>query len=326
MDGEETVDPVEEAVSPTLADAPSARARALREEIFGQALSLDEAAYILGLDRTTVAKYLRERMLRGFQIGREWLIPEAELRAYVKRMAEQQLRQEAGPGQQGDTPKGRKLKSLMERFGGESQSRPVSTAFSRFTTRARTVMSLAASEAHRLQHNYIGTEHVLLGLLAERSGVAAHVLRKLEVDLDEARRKVEAVVGRGKDETEGELGLTPRTKKVIELAVDEAKHLQHGYIGTEHLLLGLVREGEGIASGVLEAFGLRLQQVREETLRVLGAREAGEAAERSVPPVPAEAGSLLPDDAENQTCSLCGARSPLYFRYCFNCGERLEER
>lgn len=308
-----------------IADAPSARARALREEIFGQALSLDEAAYILGLDRTTVAKYLRERMLRGFQIGREWLIPEAELRAYVKRMAEQQLRQSEGPPDRRENPKGGKFKVLMERFGGEGQPRPVFNAFNRFTRRARTVMSLAVSEAHRLQHNYVGSEHVLLGLLAERTGVAALVLRKLDVDIDEARHRVEAVVGRGKVETEGELGLTPRTKKIIELAADEAKRLQHEYIGTEHLLLGLVREGEGIASDVLESFGLRLQQVREETLRVLGSREPGEATERSMPPVPSEAGSLLSDGAEGQICSVCAARSPLYFRYCFHCGTNLEE-
>jgi ATP-dependent Clp protease ATP-binding subunit ClpC len=145
--------------------------------------------------------------------------------------------------------------------------------FDKFTERARKVLSLAQEEAQRLRHNYIGTEHLLLGLLREGEGVAAKVLNNLGVDLKEARNTVEAIIGRGNRVVLGEIGLTPRAKKVIELAVDEARRLNHHYIGTEHLLLGLVREGEGIAAGTLESLGVDLKKVRAETMRVLGRNE-----------------------------------------------------
>jgi ATP-dependent Clp protease ATP-binding subunit ClpC len=142
--------------------------------------------------------------------------------------------------------------------------------FNKFTERARKVLTLAQEEAQRFQHNYIGTEHLLLGLVREGEGVAAKVLTNLGVQLSDVRRAVEFIIGRGDRIVEGEIGLTPRAKKVIELAVDEAKLLKHQYIGTEHLLLGLVREGGGIAAGVLESMGVKLEQVRAETLKVLG--------------------------------------------------------
>jgi len=130
-------------------------------------------------------------------------------------------------------------------------------------------MQFAQEEAQRFQHNYIGTEHLLLGLVREGDGVAARVLRNLGVELNMVRSAVESIIGRGDRVVLGEIGLTPRAKKVIELAVDEARRLNHHYIGTEHLLLGLIREGEGIGAGVLESFGLSLQQVRAQTIQVL---------------------------------------------------------
>ena len=141
--------------------------------------------------------------------------------------------------------------------------------FGKFTERARKVLSLAQEEAQRFQHNYIGTEHLLLGLVREGEGVAAKVLNNLGVDLNKVRSTVEFIIGRGDRIVLGEIGLTPRAKKVIELAVDEARRLDHHYIGTEHLLLGLVREGEGIASGVLESLGVNLEMVRTQTIMVL---------------------------------------------------------
>ena len=141
--------------------------------------------------------------------------------------------------------------------------------FNKFTERARKVLTLAQEEAQRFQHNYIGTEHLLLGLVREGEGVAAKVLTNLGVQLSDVRRAVEYIIGRGDRMAPGDIGLTPRAKKVIELAVDEAKLLKHQYIGTEHLLLGLVREGGGIAAGVLESMGVKLEQVRTETLKVL---------------------------------------------------------
>ena len=144
--------------------------------------------------------------------------------------------------------------------------------FDKFTERARKVLSLAQEEAQRLQHNYIGTEHLLLGLVREGEGVAAKVLISLGVELEKVRKSVEDIIGRGDRIVLGEIGLTPRAKKVIELAVDESRLLNHNYIGTEHLLLGLIREGEGIGAGVLESFGLSLQEVRAKTIQVLSDR------------------------------------------------------
>ena len=142
--------------------------------------------------------------------------------------------------------------------------------FEKFTERARKVLSLAQEEAQRFNHNYIGTEHLLLGLVRVEDGVSAKVLANLGVELDKVRSRVEFIIGRGDRIVQGDIGLTPRAKKVMELSVDEALRLGHHYIGTEHILLGLIREGEGIAGGVLEGLGVTLERVREETLRVLG--------------------------------------------------------
>ena len=141
--------------------------------------------------------------------------------------------------------------------------------FEKFSERARRVLSLAQEEAQRFNHNYIGTEHILLGLVRETEGVAARVLANLGVDLSKVRSAVEFIIGRGERPAQGEIGLTPRAKKVVELAVDEARRMNHTYIGTEHLLIGLLREGEGVAAGVLESLGVTLDKVRSETHRIL---------------------------------------------------------
>ena len=141
--------------------------------------------------------------------------------------------------------------------------------FEKFSERARRVLSLAQEEAQRFNHNYIGTEHILLGLVRETEGVAARVLANLGVDLSKVRSAVEFIIGRGERPAQGEIGLTPRAKKVVELAVDEARRMNHTYIGTEHLLIGLLREGEGVAAGVLESLNVTLDKVRTETHRIL---------------------------------------------------------
>jgi ATP-dependent Clp protease ATP-binding subunit ClpC len=146
--------------------------------------------------------------------------------------------------------------------------------FDKFTDRARKVLTLAQDEAQRFNHNYIGTEHLLLGLVREGEGVAARVLENMDVELPKVRTAVEFIIGRGDRPVVGEVGLTPRAKRVIELAIDEARRLGHNYIGTEHLLLGLVREGEGIAAGVLESLGVNLDKVRHEVIRVLSQSSA----------------------------------------------------
>jgi len=144
--------------------------------------------------------------------------------------------------------------------------------FERFTDRARKVMALANQEAQRFNHEYIGTEHILLGLVKEGSGVGATVLKNLEVDIKKLRLEVEKLVKSGPDMvTMGKLPQTPRAKKVIEYAIEEARSLNHNYVGTEHILLGLLRESEGIAAQVLMNLGLKLEDVRQEVLNLLGA-------------------------------------------------------
>ena len=145
----------------------------------------------------------------------------------------------------------------------------MSSRFEKFSERARRVLSLAQEEAQRFNHNYIGTEHILLGLARETDGVAARVLTSLGTELSKVRSAVEFIIGRGERSSPGDIGLTPRAKKVIELAVDEARRLSHHYIGTEHLLIGIMREGEGVAAGVLESLGVSLDKVRTETTRIL---------------------------------------------------------
>src|SRR5512147_487671 len=144
--------------------------------------------------------------------------------------------------------------------------------FERFTDRARKVMALANQEAQRFNHEYIGTEHILLGLVKEGSGVGANVLKNLDVDLRKVRLEVEKLVKAGPEMvTMGKLPQTPRAKKVIEYAIEEARNLNHNYVGTEHLLLGLLREHDGVAAQVLRNLGLKLEEVREEVLNLLGA-------------------------------------------------------
>lgn len=144
--------------------------------------------------------------------------------------------------------------------------------FERFTDRARKVMALANQEAQRFNHEYIGTEHILLGLVKEGSGVGANVLKNLDVDLRKVRLEVEKLVKAGPEMvTMGKLPQTPRAKKVIEYAIEEARNLNHNYVGTEHLLLGLLREHDGVAAQVLMNLGLKLEEVREEVLNLLGA-------------------------------------------------------
>ena len=149
--------------------------------------------------------------------------------------------------------------------------------YERFTDRARKVMQLANQEAQRFNHEYIGTEHILLGLVKEGSGVAANVLKNLDVDLRKIRLEVEKLVQSGPEMvTMGKLPQTPRAKKVIEYSMEEARNLNHNYVGTEHILLGLLREQEGVAAQVLMNLGLKLEEVREEVLNLLGHGLEGE--------------------------------------------------
>src|SRR3989338_3978224 len=144
----------------------------------------------------------------------------------------------------------------------------------RFTDRAQRVILIAQEEAKRLNHDYVGTEHILLGLIALSEGVASQVFQNLGMDLRRVRAEIEKIGGTGDNMMLlGEIPFTPRAKKVLEYAVEEAQHMSHSYIGTEHILLGLIREEEGVAARVLENLGLNLETVREEVLSILGEME-----------------------------------------------------
>ena len=149
--------------------------------------------------------------------------------------------------------------------------------FERFTERARQVVVLAQEEARTLKHNYIGTEHILLGLLDEEEGFAARVLRELGVTVEPVRDQVVQIVGHGNESVTGQIPFTPRAKKVLELALREAQSLGHNFIATEHILLGLVRENEGVSSRILLHFGVDAEKIRAEVTRMLA----------SPPPAPA---------------------------------------
>ncbi|HEX4790241.1 MAG TPA: Clp protease N-terminal domain-containing protein, partial [Actinospica sp.] len=149
--------------------------------------------------------------------------------------------------------------------------------FERFTDRARRVVVLAQEEARMLNHNYIGTEHILLGLIHEGEGVAAKALESLNISLEAVRQQVEEIIGQGQQAPSGHIPFTPRAKKVLELSLREALQLGHNYIGTEHILLGLIREGEGVAAQVLVKLGADLNRVRQQVIQLLSGYQGGKA-------------------------------------------------
>ncbi len=150
--------------------------------------------------------------------------------------------------------------------------------FERFTDRARRVVVLAQEEARMLSHNYIGTEHILLGLIHEGEGVAAKALESLDISLEAVRAQVEEIIGQGQQAPSGHIPFTPRAKKVLELSLREALQLGHSYIGTEHILLGLIREGEGVAAQVLQKLGADLNRVRQQVIQLLSGFQGKESA------------------------------------------------
>jgi ATP-dependent Clp protease ATP-binding subunit ClpA len=206
--------------------------------------------------------------------------------------------------------------------------------YERFTDRARKVMQLAHQEALRVNHEYIGTEHILLGLVAEGSGVAANVLKNLDIDLRKVRKGVEQIIQTGPaldPKIRQTLPQTPRTKKAIEFAVEEARNLNHNYVGTEHLLLGLLREQDGVAAQVLISLGVTLDGVREETLKLLGHNiPDSPAAPRPAPPADL---SFLPPEVRDfvdglvaEIDRLTAAKEDAVASYDFERAARLREQ
>jgi excisionase family DNA binding protein len=272
-------------------------------------MTSDELATYLRVDVVTIRRLVNRGDLTAYRVGGEYRFMEPDVAEYLQRQRVP-ANESGGP----DAIMVDKLVQAVRRLFPEGRDR-----FDRFTQRARKALSLATEEARMLQHNYVGTEHLLLGLLRERGGIAARGLHNLGVELSEARLQVEQIIGKGEQsDAIQQPGLTPRAKKTIELAVDEARKLGHHYLGTEHLLMGIVREGEGLACEVLKKLGVALEAVQPEIIRLLG-----EHVER--PPVPPEASSLIPEGERERTCSNCGAHCPAYFRHCFNCGLSLPQ-
>ncbi|MBA2698541.1 MAG: AAA family ATPase, partial [Nocardioidaceae bacterium] len=167
--------------------------------------------------------------------------------------------------------------------------------FERFTDRARRVVVLAQEEARMLSHNYIGTEHILLGLIHEGEGVAAKALESLNISLEAVRAQVEEIIGQGPQAPSGHIPFTPRAKKVLELSLREALQLGHNYIGTEHILLGLIREGEGVAAQVLVKLGADLNRVRQQVIQLLSGYQGKETATAGTATEGAPSSSLVLD-------------------------------
>jgi ATP-dependent Clp protease ATP-binding subunit ClpC len=172
--------------------------------------------------------------------------------------------------------------------------------FERFSDRARRVVVLAQEEARMLNHDHIGTEHILLGLVREGEGVAARVLTVMEIRLEDVRREVEEIIGHGRSAPAAQIPFTPRAKKVMELSLREALQLGHNYIGTEHILLGLVREGEGVGAEVLRKRGATLDGVRAQVVSLLSGEVGGSREAASTPPEPAR--------HDEPCCPRCRAR------------------
>jgi len=287
-------------------------------------LTTDEVAEYLRVDVVTIRRLVSRGELTAYRIGSEYRFTPSDLEDYLRRQ-----RVSPSTGEESGTPENIPLGWVRKALQGKHTT-PLDLVkrdrdrFDKFTEQARRVLHLSQEEARRFQHNYVGTEHLLLALIREDEGVAAQVLHNMGIELKQVREAVESIVGRGgRVVPGGEIGLTPRAKKVIELAVDEARRLDLHYIGTEHLLLGLIREGEGIAAGVLESQGVKLDQARAEVIRAIGQLQEQESEIDAVPPVPPEAASLLAEEEPGLTCTRCGARCPNYFRHCFNCGQQL---
>ena len=268
----------------------------------------EEIAEYLRVEVVTVRRLATRGELPAYRVGGEFRFFTQEIQDYVK----------------------------GQRVSGSSDP------FDKFTERSRKVLSFAKQEAEELGHSYVGTEHLLLGIVREGEGVAATVLMRAGNSLKDVRQYTMDVIELLKQPAEGpgaqiktavqtlvsaasspnpaaEMGLTARSKKVIELAVEEARRMSHRYIGTEHLLLGLLREGDGPAAGVLiDKCGLKLEMARELVLQILK-----ETSTMTLPEIPEQAATLLGENEQGVTCGRCGAHNPDYFRYCFHCGLKL---
>jgi excisionase family DNA binding protein len=268
-------------------------------------MTTEEVAEILHVDPATIRRLVNRGDLAAYRIGADYRFAPSDLDDYLRR---QRIAGAEGYGSVPSDAFPQGARKIPERERDR---------WDKFTDRAKKALHNAQEEAQRFRHSYIGTEHLLLGLVREGEDVTALVLQKLGLELNQVRNQVEAIMTRGERLVPGEIGLTPRAKKVVNLAVDEAQRFGHHYIGTEHLLLAIIRLDEGIAAVVLKSLGVDLEQARAQTLQVYNTQQT------SAPSRVPEEAIRLAEGEQELVCTHCGTPCPGSFRYCFNCGQRL---
>ncbi|GHO46378.1 Clp protease N-terminal domain-containing protein [Ktedonospora formicarum] len=274
-------------------------------------LTSDELAEILKVDVVTIRRLVNRQEITAYRIGNEFRFTESDLEGYLQR-------QRLPAREEGNNLPGRFSGFLRKILGGAGQGDRFN-----FTKRALKVISLAYEESLELELNYVGTEHLLLGMLKEGEGIAALALREQRVSYEQVYELVKGINSESQSDL-NKVGLTTRAKKVIKLSVDEAKRLGHAFIGTEHLLLSILREGEGLACGILKELMSeeKYTQLSEEVIQKAKLRRETQGKYAGVE----EARQLLlNDEGKGLPCVNCGEFCPDHFKYCSNCGSRLRE-
>jgi len=264
-------------------------------------MTTEEVAEILHVDPATIRRLVNRGELAAYRIGADYRFAPSDLEGYLRR---QRI---AGS-------EGYETNSLEESSPG-GHPRPLGDRdrWDKFTDQAKRVLHRAQEQAQRFGHNYVGTEHVLLGVLEGGEDIAHAVLKRVGVEPDQIRQQVEAIMTRGGGQVRGEIGLKPQVKKVVALAIDEAQRLGHRSVSSEHLLIALIRLDEGIAADVLKRLGVDLEQVRVQT-------------EASLSSQPLPLLSTLPEGQAECICARCGTPCPATFHFCFNCGQSLNHQ
>jgi excisionase family DNA binding protein len=278
-------------------------------------ITSEDVAEILHVEPITIRRMVNRGLLPAYRIGTDYRFAPSELQDYLQ---QQRINNHTPHNQSALETNAsayqplNQLTQLLRNALHVQHTMPadLTIQFDCFTQQANRVVTLAQAEAVRLQHNYIGTEHLLLALIGDGENTAAQVLNSLESKTDQIRHEIDIIIGRGDNPVTGEIGFTPNTKKAIKFAADEATLLNHRIIGTEHLLLGLMRQNDGIASHVLKSLGFHLDLLRSQTLHVLHQHQQ-------------EMATQLAKKEQELICPSCGTDCPHHFHYCFNCGQPL---
>jgi excisionase family DNA binding protein len=261
-------------------------------------MTTEEVAEILHVDPATIRRLVNRGDLAAYRIGADYRFAPSDLEGFLRRQ-----RIAGGQGYHTDSLGESEPRGQPRTLGDRDR-------WDTFTDQAKRVLHRAQAQAQRFQHHYVGTEHVLLGLLEGDEDIALAVLRRMGVEPDQVRQQVEAIMTRGERQVRGEIGLTPQVKKVVALALDEAQLLGHRSVGTEHLLIALIRLDDGIAADVLKRLGVDLEQVRAQTLAELSSQPRTDL-------------STLPEGQAERICARCGTPCSATFHFCFNCGQSL---